>query len=90
MNLLLWTTRLGPEHQPILAALAEMGYDLVEVPVFDLEDIAGYERLGRDIRDLGLEPLAVTAPNAEQNICADMVECAAALGAKGASSTEPT
>ena len=95
MNLLLWTTRPGPEHRPILAALAEMGYDLVEVPVFDLEDVAGYERLGKDIRDLGLGPLAVTALNAEQNVCIDdpdtrrhgeaaldrMVDCASALGA---------
>lgn len=95
MNLLLWTTRVGPEHRPILIALAEMGYDCVELPVFDLEDVGYYERLAQEVRDLGLEPLAVAALNAGQNICAEdaetrqrgaaalerMVDCAAAMGA---------
>ncbi len=95
MNFLLWTTRVGPEHRPILAALAEMGYDIVELPVFDLTDIAAYERLGREVRDLGLEPLAVTALAPDQNICSEdsetrargaaaldrIVDCAAAMGA---------
>lgn len=95
MNMLLWTTRVGPQHRRILAALAEMGYDAVELPVFDLEDTGYYERLGNEVRDLGLSPLAVTALDASCNICAEdaqtrqrgeaalnrMVECAAALGA---------
>ena len=33
-NLLLWTSRLGPEHLPILRMLKSLGYDGVEVPVF--------------------------------------------------------
>lgn len=96
MNLLLWTTCVGPEHRPLLKALAEIGYDLVEVPVFDTTDVAGYESLGRFIRSLGMEPLAVTALNADQNVCAAdetlrrhgetdlnrMVDCAAALQAR--------
>jgi len=95
MNLLLWTTRVEARHRPILTALADMGYDLVELPVFDLDDITAYERLGREVRDMGLAPLAVTALGPEQNICADdpgtrqrgeaalhrMVDCAAAMGA---------
>jgi D-psicose/D-tagatose/L-ribulose 3-epimerase len=95
MNMLLWATRVGPEHRPILAALAETGYDFVELPIFDLEDTGQYERLRNDVRDLGLVPLAVTALNAEQNICSEdaetrrrgkaaldrMVDCAAAMGA---------
>ncbi len=95
MNMYLWTTRPGPEHRPILAALAEMGYDLVELPVLDFEEIGYYERLGREVRAVGLEPLAVNALNAEQNIAAAdaetrargeaalerMVDCAAAMGA---------
>jgi D-psicose/D-tagatose/L-ribulose 3-epimerase len=93
MNLLLWTTRVGPEHLPLLGELAAMGYDLVELPVFDLADIDHYRWLGDQARARGLTPLAVTALNAEQDIataatCAAgaaaldrMVDCAAAMGA---------
>lgn len=95
MNLLLWTTRVGPEHRPILAGLAEMGYDLVEVPVFDHADPQAYARLGEEIRALGLAPLAVSALNEGQNVASPdpavrragitalrgMIDCAAAMGA---------
>jgi D-psicose/D-tagatose/L-ribulose 3-epimerase len=95
MNLLLWTTRVGPGHLPVLRALAEMGYDLVEVPVFDLSPEADYRALGAQVRALGLEPSAVTALNAAQDISAAdpavraageadlnrMVEAAAEMGA---------
>jgi D-psicose/D-tagatose/L-ribulose 3-epimerase len=95
MNMLLWTTRVGPEHRHNLAALAEMGYDCIELPVFDLDDVGYYTRLGQEVRDLGLQPLAVSALGAEHNICAEdaetrqrgeaalnrMVDCAAAMGA---------
>lgn len=95
MNLLLWTTRAGPEHLPVLQALAGMGYDVVELPVFDLEDTGHYTWLGEQARGLGLTPLAVTALNADQNIASPdaairqqgeaalnrMVDCAAAMGA---------
>jgi D-psicose/D-tagatose/L-ribulose 3-epimerase len=95
MNLLLWTTRAGPEHLPILSSLAGMGYDLVELPVFDLSDTAQYRWLGQQARARGLEPAAVSALNAEQDISAAdpavrrageaalnrMVDCAADMGA---------
>lgn len=95
MNLLLWTTRLDDSHLPTLEALAGMGYGLVEVPVFDLADPDAYARLGAQIRNLGLQPSAVSALNAGQNIASDeasvraageadiirMMDCAAAMGA---------
>ena len=95
MNMLLWTTRIEDRHLPILRALADMGYDLVELPVFDIEDVDAYEQLGCEVRSMGLAPLAVTALGPDQNICADdpdtrhrgeaalhrMVDCAAAMGA---------
>jgi D-psicose/D-tagatose/L-ribulose 3-epimerase len=95
MNLLLWTTRAGPDHLPVLQELAGMGYDVVELPVFDLEDVGHYAWLGDQARALGLTPLAVSALNADQNIAAAdaqtraqgeaalnrMVDCAAAMGA---------
>ncbi|NYS26366.1 sugar phosphate isomerase/epimerase [Rhodobacteraceae bacterium 2376] len=95
MNLLLWTTRVEARHLPVLSALADMGYDLAELPVFDIDDVGAYARLGREVRAMGLAPLAVTALGPDQNICADdpdtrqrgeaalhrMVDCAAALEA---------
>lgn len=95
MNLLLWTTRVDDSHLPIIERLAGMGYGLVEVPVFDIADPKAYAGLGRRIRDMGLQPSAVSALNADQNIAsadeglraageADlmrMVDCAAAMGA---------
>jgi D-psicose/D-tagatose/L-ribulose 3-epimerase len=95
MNLLLWTTRVDESHLPVLESLAGMGYGLVEVPVFDIEDPAAYAKLGRRIRDMGMQPSAVSALNADQNIASSdkkvrargeadmmrMLDCAAALGA---------
>jgi D-psicose/D-tagatose/L-ribulose 3-epimerase len=95
MNLLLWTTEVTEAHWPLLERLKEIGYDLVEVPVFETADIDGYEALGRRLRALGLEPHAVTALGPEANILHDdpavrvagqaklraMMDCAAALGA---------
>ena len=95
MNLLLWTTEVTEQHLPLLGSLARMGYDLVEVPVFETGDPAGYARLGEQLRGMGLTPHAVTALGPDANIAAAdpalrrageaklraMVDCAAALGA---------
>ncbi len=95
MNMLLWTTEVTEAHWPIFEKLRAIGYDLVEVPVFETRDVAGYARLGERLRALGLTPHAVTALGADANVAADdaalraageaqlraMVDCAAALGA---------
>lgn len=95
MNMLLWTTEITEAHWPIFERLKAIGYDLVEVPVFDTRDRAAYARLGERLRALGLAPHAVTALGAEANIAGSdpavraageaelraMVDCAAALGA---------
>jgi D-psicose/D-tagatose/L-ribulose 3-epimerase len=95
MNLLLWTTEVTEAHWPVLERLKAIGYDLVEVPVFETGDVAAYARLGARLRGLGLAPHAVTALGAEANIASDdaavrtagearlraIVDCAAALGA---------
>ncbi|WP_270935004.1 sugar phosphate isomerase/epimerase family protein [Falsiroseomonas oryzae] len=95
MNLLLWTTEVTEGHWPVFERLKAIGYDLVEVPVFETADVDGYVRLGARLRNLGLTPHAVTAIGPEANIAdADpglraageaqlraMVDCAAALGA---------
>jgi D-psicose/D-tagatose/L-ribulose 3-epimerase len=95
LNMLLWTTEILPSHDPIFEALARIGYDAVEIPVFETGDVESYRRLGDKLRTIGLAPHAVSALSAEQNIASldgtvraaghaaldRMVDCASALGA---------
>lgn len=94
MNMLLWTTEMGPEHDPILKALAEIGYGSVELPLFNVAGVDAYAALGAKCRALGLQPLAVTACGPDHNLVSpdpavraaakawldQVVDCAAALG----------
>jgi D-psicose/D-tagatose/L-ribulose 3-epimerase len=67
MNLLLWTTEVTPEHDGLLAALKGMGFDSVEIPVFNVDERAPYERLGKRLQSLGLKATAVTVVSPETN-----------------------
>jgi D-psicose/D-tagatose/L-ribulose 3-epimerase len=66
MNLLLWTGEMYDGMQPILESLKEMGFDGVELPMFDL-DIGKWTRWGKRLDDLGLERTAVTVRGADDN-----------------------
>ncbi|MEM9602201.1 MAG: sugar phosphate isomerase/epimerase [Pseudomonadota bacterium] len=93
MNLLLWTGELSDALLPVLASLKRMGYDGVEVPLFNHE--IDYASWARRFDDIGLARTAVTVRNAEDNpISADTrirqagidankraVDCCAAVGA---------
>jgi len=59
-NLLLWTTHVQEEHFPLFSKLRAVGYDGVELPIFDPSDPRHFARLGRVIRDHGLECTGVT------------------------------
>lgn len=59
MNLLLWTDQLNESHLPVLERLKALGYDGVELPMFNL-DVDDYARWGKRLADLGLERTAVT------------------------------
>ena len=64
MNMLLWSTDVtGPEYLPVFEQLRDLGYDGIEVPIFDTSPatIAGYEQLGERLAGLGLEALGVGA-----------------------------
>ena len=64
MNMLLWSTDVtGPEYLPVFEQLRDIGYDGIEVPIFDTSPaaIAGYEQLGERLAGLGLEALGVGA-----------------------------
>ncbi|WP_152050959.1 sugar phosphate isomerase/epimerase family protein [Tautonia marina] len=67
MNLLLWADTVTPEHDPLLEELKAMGFDGVEIPIFNGADTAPYERLGKRLKDLGLGATAVTVMSPEAN-----------------------
>ncbi len=66
-NLLLWTGHVDESHLPHMRALKAAGYDGVEIPMFG-GDLAHYQTLGRQIRELGLEATAITIiPDADHH-----------------------
>ncbi len=67
MNLLLWTDDATHEDfLPTLERLAQLGFDGVEIPVFNA-DPSAYARLGKRLDDLGLARTAVTVRSAEDD-----------------------
>jgi D-psicose/D-tagatose/L-ribulose 3-epimerase len=67
MNMLLWTdSALDEKYLPVMERLKEMGYDGVELPVFDPQP-AKYAALGRRLDDLGLGRTAVGICGADAN-----------------------
>lgn len=60
MNMFLWTTHVGLEHEALLRDIKATGFDGVEVPVFE-GDIRHYQELAAMLDDIGLERTAVSA-----------------------------
>jgi len=58
-NLLLWATHIEEKDFHLLETLRKVGYDGVEVPVFQ-GDTAHFERIGKALKDNGLAATAVT------------------------------
>ncbi|WP_165228530.1 sugar phosphate isomerase/epimerase family protein [Aquisphaera insulae] len=67
MNLLLWTDFVSEAHDPIIEQIREMGFDSVEIPIFQTADLAPYARLGKRLKALGLGATAVTVMPANAN-----------------------
>lgn len=65
MNLLLWSGEITAAHLPILESLKRMGFDGVEIPIFNLD--MDYAWLGKQLDGLGLERTAVTVRNEGDN-----------------------
>ena len=65
MNLLLWSGEVTDAMLPTLETLKKMGYDGVELPVFNLD--LDYAKLGKQLDKLGLERTAVTVRNETDN-----------------------
>jgi D-psicose/D-tagatose/L-ribulose 3-epimerase len=94
MNLLLWTGELNDSLMPVLEMLKNLGYDGVEIPLFNTN--LDYAAWGRRLDDLGLRRTAVTVRGVEDNpISPDakvraagvannkrVLDCCAAVGAE--------
>lgn len=65
MNLLLWNGELNDDLMPVLESLKAMGYDGVEIPLFNYD--LDYAAWGKRLDDLGLERTAVTVRTEEDN-----------------------
>jgi D-psicose/D-tagatose/L-ribulose 3-epimerase len=66
MNLLLWTAHVDETHTPLLAELAEAGFDGVEIPLFE-GDAAHYRSVRAELDRAGLECTTVTVASAAAN-----------------------
>lgn len=65
MNLLLWSGQLDDSLLPILEKLKAIGYDGVEIPLFNLD--LDYVAWNARFKNLGLGTTAVTVRNADDN-----------------------
>lgn len=65
MNLLLWTGELHEGMIPVLHMLKNLGYDTVELPIFNTS--LDYARWGKLLDEIGLARTAVTVRGVEDN-----------------------
>ena len=77
MNLLLWGGEIQEDLLPALEQLKQIGFDGVEVPVFNTS--IDYASWGNRLDDIGLLRTAVTVRNEEDN----PISCDAAVRARG-------
>jgi D-psicose/D-tagatose/L-ribulose 3-epimerase len=54
MNLLMWTDTLTDEMLPLLDELKQIGFDTIEIPAFDLDNLDNYAKWGKRFDELGL------------------------------------
>lgn len=65
MNLLLWSGEVNDALFPVVQQLKQIGYDGVEMPIFNLD--LDYAAIGRRLNDLGLARTAVTIRGEDDN-----------------------
>ncbi|ADB15386.1 Xylose isomerase domain protein TIM barrel [Pirellula staleyi DSM 6068] len=65
MNLLLWTGELSDEMIPVLHLLKNLGYDGVELPIFNMD--LDYAKWGKILDEIGLARTAVTVRTEADN-----------------------
>ena len=84
MNLLLWSGEINEGLLPVLEKLKAIGFDGVEIPMFNLD--LDYANWGQRLDDLGLARTAVTVRNLEDN----PISSDAAVRAKGVALNQRT
>lgn len=67
MNLLMWTDTLNDACLPLLDEVKELGFDIVELPVFDLDNDANYRKWANRMDELGLGRTATAIRGPEEN-----------------------
>lgn len=65
MNLLLWSGEISESLMPAVESLKQMGYDGVELPLFNYD--LDYAAWGRRLADVGLQRTSVTVRGADDN-----------------------
>ena len=68
MNLLMWTDTLNDEMLPLLDQMKEIGYDAVEIPCFDLDNLGNYTKWGKRFDELGLSRSGTAVRGPDQNM----------------------
>jgi D-psicose/D-tagatose/L-ribulose 3-epimerase len=71
MNLLLWTDTLNDASLPLLDELKEIGFDTVEIPCFDLDNLENYQKWGKRFDALGLSRSGTAIRGADDNPISD-------------------
>ena len=66
MNLLLWTGHVTETHFPLFGKLRKVGYDGVEIPVFE-GDEKHYAAIKKELDKQGLKSTTVTVMNEQAN-----------------------
>jgi D-psicose/D-tagatose/L-ribulose 3-epimerase len=94
MNLLLWTGEVTDKMLPVCQQLKDLGFDGVEIPMFNLD--LDYAKLGKQLDAMGLKRTAVTIRTEGDNpispdpavrtkgieLTKKTLDCCAALGAE--------
>jgi D-psicose/D-tagatose/L-ribulose 3-epimerase len=65
MNMLLWATHVTQEHYPLFSKLKAVGFDGVELPIFE-GDTAHYQNLAKELKNQGLVCSSVVAVATEE------------------------
>jgi len=71
MNLLMWTDTLTDEMLPLLDQMKEIGFDAVEIPCFDLDDLDNYAKWGKRFDEMGLSRSGTAVRGPDQNMISD-------------------
>ena len=66
MNMLLWATHVTEEHYPIIAKLKKIGFDGVEIPIFEGDD-NHYKKLRQELDNQGFACTTVGLMTPEAN-----------------------